>query len=126
MIVKALQQKLQQAEQQMQQMGMILKSRSDVEAVKSHTTLLRERMVQDGDAKEREITAQQKRHDTETFALTAQNVAEINGLVKLLTSKTEHGHRLREMVQQFQHDAALQDKQLEAKSNQDEAPETVQ
>jgi hypothetical protein len=50
-------------------------------------------------------------------------VAEINALAKILTSKTEHGHKLREMLLQFEHDVALQDQQLEAKSAQ---TETVQ
>jgi hypothetical protein len=120
MKMKGMQHMIQQLQQQLQQAGIMLKSRQDVEEIKSHTTLLRERMVQQGEAQDREITRASKAHDTETFALTAQNVAEINGLVKLLTSKTEHGHRLREMLMQFEHESAMTDKTLKAKADQTE------
>jgi hypothetical protein len=53
-------------------------------------------------------------------------VAEINGLVKLLTSQTEHGQRLREMVKEFEHASALQDRELAAKSAQQEPTAPIQ
>jgi transposase len=115
-----LSQDLAVSEKQLQQAGIILKSRQDVEEIKSHTTLLRERIVQQGEKEDREVTRAQKQHDTETYALTAQNVAEINGLVKLLTSKTEHGQRLREMLMEFEHESQMTDKTLKAKSEQTE------
>ena len=123
MMIKGLQQQVQQMGQQLQQAGIILKSRQDVEEIRSHTTLLSEQIRQKGDREEREVTRAQKQHDTETYALTAQNVAEINGLVKLLTSRTEHGQRLREMLLEFEHNAQMQDKQLKAKSEQTEPTE---
>lgn len=116
MKLKQQAQMIQQLQAELQKAGGILKSRQDVEEIRSHTTLLREKMVQAGEAEDRRITAAQKTHDTEVYGLTAQNVAEINALAKLLTSKTEHGHKLREMLHQFGYDSALQDRQLEAKA----------
>jgi GTPase Era involved in 16S rRNA processing len=84
-------------------------------------------MKETNDAHERETTQRQKQHDSEVFALSAQHVAEINALARILTSKTEHGHRLREMMEEFKNESALQERQLEAKSDQEEtAGQTVQ
>lgn len=124
MKLKQQEQQIQKLTQALQQADSVLKSRQDVEEIKSHTAILRERMQQAGDKEEREVTRAQKQHDTETYALTAQNVAEINGLVKLLTSHTEHGNRLREMLLEFEHASETQDKELKAKSEQKE-PETT-
>jgi hypothetical protein len=123
MMIANLQKQLKQAQELLQQAGLELKFKRGIEQMKQDGATKREAIKEMGDAHEREITAAQKRHDTETFALTAQNVAEINGLVKLLTSKTEHGHRLREMLLEFEHAVSMQDKELAAKSAQ---TETVQ
>jgi hypothetical protein len=123
MMIANLQKQLQQAQQLLQQAAQEIKLKQGIEQMKQDGETRRELMRQTSDAHEREITQAQKQHDTETFALSAQNVAEINGLVKLLTSQTEHGNRLREMVKEFEHATALQDKQLAAKSEQ---AETVQ
>ena len=120
MMIKHLQQQLEQAGQQIQGMGQELKFKHGIAAMKEEGATKRALMKETNDAHEREITQKQKQHDTETFALTAQNVAEINGLVKLLTSKTEHGHRLREMLLEFEHTTQLQDQQLAAKSAETE------
>lgn len=124
MVIKHLQATVKQLTEQLHQAGIVLKSRQDVEEIRSHTTILAEKMRQEGDKAEREVTRAQKQHDTETFALTAQNVAEIQVLGKLLTSKTEHGHRLREMVDEFKNASALKDQELQAKSEEQE-PEAV-
>lgn len=120
MMIANLKKMVEQLQQQLQAAGLELKHKHGLEEIKQHGALLQEKMRQDGDAKEREITRAQKQHDTEVYALTAQNVAEINGLVRILTSKTEHAHRLREMVQAFEHDSALQDRELEAKAQETE------
>lgn len=122
-MIKGLQQQLEQAHQMLQQATQEIHSRQSIAEIKEHGAILREQMKQKGDKEEREVTARQKRHDTETFALTSQNVAEINALAKILTSKTEHGHRLREMVLEFEHASALQDKELKAKSDENEPAE---
>ena len=120
MMIKNLQAELQKNQQQVQQLTALVKSRADIEVMREKAETHREEMRQKGDAEERRITQAQKQHDTETYALTAQNVAEINGLVRLLTSKTEHAHRLREMIQEFEHTTRLQDAQLTMKSDQNE------
>lgn len=80
-------------------------------------------MKETNDAHERMITQGQKQHDTEVYALSAQNVAEIQALAKILTSKTEHAHRLREMLTEFEHHSNMQDKELAVKSEQTETIE---
>lgn len=120
MMVKALQQQVQQLQQQLQAAAVEHKFGLQKIQIQEDGQTKRALMKETNDAHERLMTQEQKQHDTEVYALTAQNVAEINGLVKLLTSKTEHGQRLREMVAQFEHDVALQDRQLEVKSEQSE------
>lgn len=120
MQMKAMQQQIQQLQGQLQAAGIELKFGMDKEKLKQDGETRRALMKETSDAHEREITQAQKQHDTETYAISAQNVAEINGLVKLLTSKTEHGHRLREMLLEFEHATALQDQQLAVKSEQHE------
>lgn len=125
MKMKSMEQVIQQLQEKLNQAALEIKTRSGVEEIRQHGALLVEKMRQDGDAKERDITARAKQHDAETYALTAQNVAEINGLVKLLTSKTEHGNRLREMLLEFEHAVQLQERQLEVKAETPE-PSTIQ
>lgn len=90
------------------------------EKMKQEGETKRALMKETNDAHERIITQQQKQHDSEVFALTAQNVAEINGIVKILTSHTEHANRMREMLAEFEHTSRMQDTQLAAKSEQSE------
>lgn len=121
MIVKSLQAKLQQAQQTIQSMALELKFRTNIENIKQEGATRRELMKQESDAHEREITQAQKQHDTETYAVTAQNVAEINGLVRILTSNSEHAHKLREMLATFEHEVTLKDMEQTAKANETEA-----
>lgn len=120
MKMKGMQQTIQQLQQALQEAGLEIKYKHGLEEIKQTGETIREKMRQDGDAKERQITQAQKQHDTETFALTAQNVAEINAIAKILTSNTEHGQRVREMLMEFEHTAALQDKELAVKSQETE------
>ncbi len=120
MMIKHLQAQLKGATEQMQAMGLEIKYKHGLQGIKEEGATKRALMKETNDAHEREITAKQKQHDTETYALTAQNVAEIQGLVKLLTSKTEHGQRLREMLLEFEHHSKMQDKELTAKSAESE------
>lgn len=126
MKLKGMQQMIQKLQDALQQAMLENKYKTGAIEIKEHGATLREGMKQRGAQADREVTRAQKQHDTETYALTAQNVAEINGLVKLLTSKTEHGHRLREMMLEFEHATELQDAQLEAKSQQTEPEQSVQ
>src|SRR5262249_19816395 len=120
MMIKMLQAQVKELGGQLQAAGTEIKQRHGLQEIKEHGAILREHIKQQGEREEREVTRAQKQHDTETFALSAQNVAEINALAKILTSKTEHGQRLREMLHEFNYQMALQDKQLEAKSAENE------
>lgn len=121
-----VQMKLKQQEQQIQQMGQALQQAGieikfglKKEEMKQAGETKRALMKETNDAHEREITQKQKQHDTEVYALSAQNVAEINGLVKLLTTHLANA----QAVKTFEHQAGMQDKELEAKSRE---TETVQ
>lgn len=118
--IKQLEQRLQQAEGLLKQAADEIKHKHDLETQRQEGETRREGMRLEGEAHERLVSTATKRHDVETRALTAQNVAEINALAKILTSHTEHGNRMREMIKEFEHDMALQDEQLKAKSEQTE------
>jgi hypothetical protein len=120
MQMKGLQQMVQQLQGQLQAAGVEIKFGLQKEQMKQEGETRRKLMEETGDAHEREITASQKRHDTETFSQTSLNVAEINGMVKLLTSHTEHGHRMRELLAELEHSSEQQDRELTAKSEQQE------
>ncbi len=125
MQIKQMQKTIQDQGQALQAADTEIKHRQSLVEIKEHGATVREKMKQDGDAKEREITRAQKQHDTETFALTSQNVAEINALARILTSKTEHAHRMREMMHEFEHESAMKDKELKAKAEQTEPTEST-
>lgn len=120
MKMKAMQQQIQQMQQMLQQAGIELKFRTGIEKMKQDGETERELIKLRGDAHERFITQAQKQHDTEVKAMSAQHIAEIKGVVDILTSNTEHGHRMREMLMQFEHEQTLKDNELEVKSNQKE------
>jgi hypothetical protein len=120
MLIKSLQAKLEQAGKMIQGLEVEKKFGLQKESMKQEGETRRALMKETNDAHEREVTRAQKQHDTETYALTAQNVAEINALARILTSHTEHGNRLREMLLEFEHNVTMQDKQLAAKSAETE------
>jgi hypothetical protein len=125
MQIKQLQAQVQEKDKMLQAASIEIKSRQSVAEIKEHGAILREHIKQRGEKEEREVTRAQKAHDTETYALTAQHVAEINALAKILTSKTEHAHRLREMLIEFEHEENMQEKDLKAKSEQTEPEKTA-
>lgn len=116
MMLKGLQMQLQQAQQQLQAAGIEIKFGLQKEAMKQAGETRREAMRQAGDAEERRITRAQKQHDTEVYALTAQNVAEINGLVRILTSNTDKAHDLRKMLATFEHETTMNDREQAGKA----------
>lgn len=124
MKLKGMEQMIQQLQGEIQKRDMVLKSRQDVEEIKQHGAITREMIKERSDQEERNITARSKQHDAETYALTAQNVAEINALAKILTSNNEIGHKMRALIQELEHNERIQDKQLEQKAQQPE-PSTV-
>ena len=116
MMIKNLQQHLQQATQALQQAGMTIKYRTDIEGVKQAHEDHRELLRQTTKAHDTEVSGATKRHDTETRALTAQHVEELKGLVQLLLSHHDIGKFIRE--------TALKDRELDIKENQAERAET--
>lgn len=124
MMVKALQQQVQQLTGALGQANQEIKSRQSIAEIKEHGATLRKRMETEGEKEERRIRQAQAQHDTETYALTAQNVAEINGIVRILTSKTEHGQRMREMLTEFEHEVNMRDKEQAAQAQAEETTTT--
>jgi hypothetical protein len=120
MMVKGLQQQLQQAQQVIQGLQVEQKYKLQQTQIKEEGATKRALMKETNDAHERQITQAQKQHDSEVFALTAMNVAEINGLVRILTSKGEQAHDLRRMLAEFEHSAATQQMEIETKSAEQE------
>lgn len=120
MQIKGLQQQLQQAGQVIQGLQVEQKYKMQLEDKKQEGATRRELMKQTSDAHEREITQAQKMHDTETYAVTAQNVAEINGLVRILTSNSDKAHDLRKMISTFEHETAMLNVEQRAKAAEEE------
>lgn len=120
MKIQQLSKQLQDAGKAIEAMDADLKNKKSVEQMRQDGQTKRMGIQEVAETHRREVEQKQKQHDTETYALTAQNVAEINALARLLTSKSEHGNRMREMLQEFEHSVALQDQQLTAKSEQSE------
>lgn len=125
MMIKGLQGQLQQAQQMMQGMGMELKYKGQLEQMKQSEATKRTLITATGKAHESELWAREearqvdsvertRQHDTETRALSAQNVAEINGLVKLLTEHLESSRQ----VKQLEHEADQNEKAIKAKSDE--------
>ena len=73
-----------QQTQQMQQMQLTMKYRSDVEAVKQDAETKRELMRQTGKAFNVETMAEVRVHDQNTRSVTSQNKMEIDAIVQLL------------------------------------------
>lgn len=118
MKLKGMGQMIQKLQGALQQMELEKKYGIASAEVKEHGAILREKMKQAGEAEDREITRAQKAHDTEMYSLTAQHVAEINALAKILTSHSDAGHRLREILLEFQHEQEMLDTSEEHKANQ--------
>lgn len=116
MMIKNLQDQLKQAQQQLQQAGMFIKSRQDIQEVKEQHEDRRNLVRETTKAHDVEVSAASKRHDVETRALTAQNVEEIKGLVQLFLHHLETGR--------FQQEMAVKDRELDIKENQSERAET--
>lgn len=126
MKLQAQGQMIQKLQGALQQLGLEKKYGIAAAEIKEHGAILRQQIEMKGDAEDREVTRAQKQHDTEMYSLTAQHVAEINALAKILTSNTEQGSRLREMLLQFEHEQSMLDRTEEAKAEQTEPTQTVQ
>lgn len=137
MQIKGLQQQLQQAGQVINGLQTELKYKMGLENMKQEGATKRTLMQETGkvhaveidaagEAHEREVTQAQKQHDTETYAVTAQNVAALNGFVKILTSNKVEAHEMRKMLATFEHESSMMDAEQQAKANETEPVGTVQ
>jgi hypothetical protein len=123
MLIKQLQSQLRQAQQQLQAAAQEIKLKAGLVQLQENAETQREHMrlavkahdIETEDAGwKRDVAARTatSRHDTETKALTAQNVAEIRGMVELLKAKLD--------AAQFEKQADREDAQLREKSNETE------
>lgn len=120
MQIKGLQMQLKQAGEVIQGLQIEQKFKLQAQQIKEEGATKRALMKETNDAHEREITQAQKQHDTEVYALTAQNVAEINGLVKILTSNTDKAHEMRKILATFEHEMNMMDIEQQAKHIEEE------
>ena len=104
MMVKQLQGQLQQATQKIQMQDQLLKNRMDVVQAKEAAETQREHMRQTVKAHDIETWVASKDHETNTKAISAQNVEEIKALVMLLTKHLD--------IQSTESLANSQDKQI--------------
>lgn len=115
MKLKAQEQMIQQLQQALQQAGLTLKFRSDVEKMKQDGETKRTLMKETGKVHVEELDNRTRQHDVETKAVTAQNVAEINALVKLLVAHIGTKDLERELAMRDKEQSA---KELEAAANE--------
>lgn len=122
-VIKSLQQALQQATQQIQALGLEIKYKTGIEQGWMNTELRKAHLAATVKAHDTETWAAQdledsrikmatKRHDTETRALTAQNVEEIRGLVELLKHKLDTAN--------FDKEIALKDREQQRQAQTEE------
>lgn len=99
MMIKNLQSKLEQAGQVIQEQGLELKFRTNIEQMKQAGADKRELLKQTTAAHSIEVDAATRQHDTEVKAVTTQNKAEIDGIVKLLIANISTDQLERELEQ---------------------------
>ena len=116
MKMKGMAQTIEQLQGQMQAMAIEAKARTGTAEINAHAKIMAAKISADGEREERQI----QREATEVHAVTAQNIAEINGLVKILTTKGEHAQRARELLATFEHETNLHDMEQDAKAREDE------
>ncbi len=121
MKLKGQEQMIQQLQGQVQTMAIEAKARTGTAEINAHAKVLTARIQADGEREERQITADSAHRDTVTHALTAQNVAEINALARILTTNSDQAHDLRKMLATFGHDEKMMDKQQTATETKGES-----
>ena len=84
MAIKQLQEQNKVLQEQMQQMGMAIKQRQDIEQVKQDNETKRELLRQTAKAHNTETMAEVKVNDQATRAITSQNKVEIEAIMQLL------------------------------------------
>lgn len=116
MKIAALGQQVQQLTEQIKEMGLVLKFRSDVEGMKQEGETKRTLLKETGKVHVEELKDKTKQHDVEARGITAQNVAEINALAKLLVAHVGTADLEKEL--------AMRDKEQKSKAAEPAAAET--
>ncbi len=111
---------IQDLQGKLQQAGLEKMARTSTAEIKAHADILKTRIGSEGEKEEREIKRRQAQHDTEMRATTAQNVAEIKGLVELLKEKLRHGHNVEEALLEFEHAVNMKDREQQIKASEEE------
>ena len=99
MAIKQLQEQNKVLQQQMQQMGMAIKQRQDIEQVKQDAETKRELMRQTAKAHNTETMLEARVHDVNTKAVTSQNKVEIESIMELLLHHMDTARLEKEIAQ---------------------------
>jgi len=113
MMIKQLQTQLQQAGQQLQTMGLAQKFQAHVVAEKEIAETHRQELKEDREDKRRAMENESYAHEIHTKALTSLGVAEINGIIQILTKHLEAGenakdHERAKELATIEHAAAME------------------
>ncbi len=130
MKIKGMEQMIQQLQSALQAEEIEKKARTGTAEINAHAKVLTARIQSEGEKEERQIRKQQEQHETETRAVTAQNVAEINGMVQLMKQRMQQGHSAEEAIKEFERSVALLNHEQQFQAAQEEkreasAPATV-
>jgi Phage P22-like portal protein len=116
MQLKQKDQQIQQLQQQMAQLAQEYKMKVGIEQGWQQTELVKAHLQADTKRADVRAVERAKIHDTETFAMTSQHVAEINAMAKILAAHLDRHLAERQMG----HQARMQDKALAAEATQGE------
>ena len=118
---------IQDLQAKLQEAGITLKFRGDVEKMRQEGETRRTLMKETARTHDVLLKDARSQHDTEMRAMSASGVAEINALARILASHTDNAHELRTKILDFAHEQEMQERALTAKADQTEQPvETVQ
>lgn len=118
MMIKGLQQQLQQAGQVIEKQGNEIRLRGGIEQMKQEGATKRTLMQETGKAHVEQMRDSTKQHDVEARALTAQNVAEIQGIVQLLVKHID--------TSQLERELSARNQEQERKAAEQTPAETIQ
>jgi hypothetical protein len=116
MMIKGLQQQLQQAGQVIEKQGNEIRLRGGIEQMKQDGETKRTLLKETGKVHVEQMKDQTKMHDVEARAVTAQNVAEIQGLVQLLVKHIDTKALEREIASRNEEQALKHSEQTAAEA----------
>lgn len=119
MQIKMLEGRLKEVEGLLQQAGLEIKFKHGLEKIKQEGEDGRTKMEIEAKGHDVALATATKRHDTEIRALTQLNVAELNGIVNILTKHIQGKQDAQNAERTFEENARAQDKEIQAKASQD-------